>query len=98
RSKRDWSSDVCSSDLGTTDPGGPIPGITTRTGESLIVVAVGGENDNNAGITTTATNPLNFAEHYAEAATGAHGAITFSEALQTRSEERRVGKECRIGR
>ena len=48
-----------------------------------MVVAVAGEDDNNAAITTTGTNPAAYTEHYVESATGADGVITFSEAART---------------
>ncbi|TLY19906.1 MAG: DUF2341 domain-containing protein [Nitrospirae bacterium] len=67
---------------GTTDPS-VITGITTLTANSLVVVAVAGENDNNASIITTGTAPSAYAVHYVESATGAHGVITFSEAART---------------
>jgi hypothetical protein len=67
---------------GTTDPS-VITGITTLTANSLVVVAVAGENDNNASIIATGTNPAAYTEHYIESATGANGVITFSEFVRT---------------
>ncbi len=67
---------------GTADPS-TISGITTLTDESLVVVPVGGEDNNNASIITTGTNPSAYTEHYVEDNTGSDGAITFSEAART---------------
>lgn len=67
---------------GTTDPS-VFTGITTLTANSLVVVAVAGENDNNASIITTGTNPAAYTEHYVESTTGANGVITFSEFVRT---------------
>lgn len=73
---------VGTASTGTSDPA-TITGITTTSPESLIVVPVGGEDNNNASITTTGTNPAAYTEHYVEANTGSDGAITFSEAERT---------------
>ncbi len=67
---------------GTADPS-VITGITTLTADSLVVAAVAGEDNNNASIITTGTNPAAYTEHYVESAIGADGVITFSEALRT---------------
>lgn len=73
---------VGSASTGTTDPT-TITGITSLSPNSLIVVPVGGEDNNNASIITTGTDPAAYAEHYSESATGTDGAITFSEAART---------------
>ncbi len=67
---------------GTTDPS-VITGITTLTNDSLVVVAVSGEDNNNGSITTTGTNPAAYTEHYVESGVGNDGVITFSEAART---------------
>jgi len=67
---------------GTTDPS-VFTGITTLTADSLVVVAVAGEDNNNASIITTGTDPSAYTEHYVESTTGADGVITFSEAART---------------
>jgi hypothetical protein len=67
---------------GTTDPA-VITGITTLTAESLVVAAVGGEDDNNASIITTGTDPAAYTEHYVETNVGTDAVITFSEAERT---------------
>ncbi|MFZ3044157.1 MAG: MBG domain-containing protein [Minisyncoccia bacterium] len=67
---------------GTTDPA-TITGINTLSFDSLVVVPVGGEDNNNASIITTGTNPSAYTEHYDEVNTGADGAVTFSEAVRT---------------
>src|SRR5437867_505116 len=60
-----------------------ITGITTLTADSLVVVAVPGEDNNNASITTTGTDPAAYTEHYVESTTGADGVVTFSEFART---------------
>jgi hypothetical protein len=67
---------------GTADPS-VITGITTLTANSLVVAAVAGEDDNNASIITTGTNPAAYTALYAESPTGADGVITFSYAART---------------
>lgn len=67
---------------GTADPS-VITGITTLTNDSLVVVAVPGEDNNNGSIATTGTNPAAYTEHYVESAAGADGVVTFSEAVRT---------------
>lgn len=69
---------------GTGDPSG-IGTITPVIDEELVVVPVGGEDNNNAGISTSCVsgNPASFATHYVESAAGADGAITFSEGAQS---------------
>ena len=67
---------------GTTDPS-VFTGISTLTNDSLVVVAVAGEDNNNGSIVTTGTNPAAYTEHYAESGIGADGVITFSEAART---------------
>src|SRR5439155_20130798 len=67
---------------GAADPS-VITGITTLTADSLVVVAVPGEDNNNASIITTGTNPAAYTAHYVASATGADGVITFSEAART---------------
>jgi len=64
---------------GTADPA-PCTALTTTTEYSLAIVAIGGEDDNNAAITVTATDPrASWVEHYTEAITGADGMVSFSE-------------------
>src|SRR5690606_40496786 len=73
RFSRDWSSDVCSSDLGYS----ALPQITLSTGTQKISPASGipVPDANNGELKPTA--------------------VLSSSSLQSRSEERRVGKECR---
>ena len=76
---------VGTASTGTSDPAS-ITGINTATDNALVVVPVGGEDNNNAGITTTGTDPSSYTEHYLESSVGTagkRGAITFSEALRT---------------
>src|SRR5690349_24982143 len=69
RSLRDWSSDVCSSDLIEVNPGEGIAEVKmTAVGVSTVVGSVG---------TNARVNEFNMVYHV------------------DRSEERRVGKECR---
>src|SRR5699024_11867611 len=88
RSKRDWSSDVCSSDL-TMHLSTELLGLAVVAGESL-----GGVGNIQAAVGSTF--------HCAEntSAGGSSGKTNVEEAsegarLVVRSEERRVGKECR---
>lgn len=67
---------------GTADPS-VVNGITTLTDDSLVVCACGGEDNNNASIITSGTDPADYAEHYDEAPTGADGCVTFSEAARS---------------
>jgi len=67
---------------GTADPM-VLTGITTLSDDSLVVAAVAGEDNNNASITTTGTDPAAYTEHYVESGAGADGVITFSEAAKT---------------
>src|SRR2546421_3317076 len=76
RSDRDWSSDVCSSDLG----GNPVTVRGTSVEQPPTQVNGGGWNTSmRVGVVTT----------------GAPLANGDSVSVQFRSEERRVGKECR---
>src|SRR5207249_8358696 len=78
RSKRDWSSDVCSSDLG--------PFTATTVGDLL-------------GSSIFTVLCLEFNEHFSYGATYnfalSGNAVNGGVAGGNRSEERRVGKECR---
>jgi hypothetical protein len=67
---------------GTADPA-VLTGITTLTKNSLIVVPLAGEDNNNAIITTTGTDPANYTEHYTETPLGADFMFGFSEAART---------------
>src|SRR5699024_11441462 len=69
RSKRDWSSDVCSSDLGRGVPYAAITSLMSRV---------------DMGIGTAPLAPTKYPLH-------------LSASAYIRSEERRVGKECRSG-
>lgn len=66
----------------TSDPTS-VTAISTLSADALVVVPVGGEDNNNGAITTTGTDPAAYTEHYAESGTGDDGAITFSEAART---------------
>src|SRR5699024_11640610 len=89
RSKRDWSSDVCSSDL---YPRG-----------TAVLAAVEGTSSYGAGITTALlTEGIEVAEIRAlhrrsRARTGKSDPLDAEAAARTRSEERRVGKEGETG-
>lgn len=70
--------DFGASATGTSDPASCTALITTVNG-NLAIAALAGEDDNNAAITVTGTDPRNYVEHYAESATGTDGMVTFSE-------------------
>src|SRR5207248_5665858 len=86
RSYGDWSSDVCSSDLPRANRQSDQPSCKCRIG-SIRVARHTGMPAASAAIVITAP----------EAARSITGR-TFRERYQTRSEERRVGKECRARR
>src|SRR5206468_6266019 len=87
RSDRDWSSDVCSSDLRCTVTEGSFRLTCAASAGARLIVFVHGE----AGY-TQATSFLG-AHPMTPATIGA--VIVAILLLITRSEERRVGKECR---
>ena len=67
---------------GTADPA-VLTGITALSDESLIVAALAGEDRVPASITTTGTDPANYAEHYVETAVGGDALFGISEGAQT---------------
>jgi hypothetical protein len=73
---------VGSGQSGTADPAS-LTGITSLSANSLIVVALGGEDNNNATVTTTGTDPAAYSELYDESPTGADGMIAFSTERRT---------------
>src|SRR5207249_5159014 len=79
RSKRDWSSDVCSSDLLAIPTSARMPDVTAISVSTPVTV------NQPATVTVTGTNPCGAVR------------IDFGDAqvITFRSEERRVGKECR---
>src|SRR5207249_6317611 len=81
RSKRDWSSDVCSSDLNAW----------LRIGEDESVLVIVDRSEMGQGVTTAL--PMLLAEELE--ADWSRIRIEFAPADKARSEERRVGKECR---
>src|SRR5690606_40538191 len=86
RFSRDWSSDVCSSDLPVE---GPRYGVA---GEAELYV---GKvlSDEGAGADGTVLQGIDWAIE-----NGCHVlSLSLGSAMQPRSEERRVGKECRYG-
>src|SRR5207247_8492156 len=82
RSTRDWSSDVCSSDLMMRDP------LRSERHGRTLVVYVGAEYDslNEDSLRDLRTHLLSFAD--------LPDAENLVIDLSVRSEERRVGKEC----
>src|SRR5699024_11980295 len=85
RSKRDWSSDVCSSDLKEYYGGGLIPKNTAGHFDIMIALPVKEVFENETG------TGEEIAEKFRE------GELTTG-TINLRSEERRVGKECRAKR
>src|SRR5207249_7037160 len=89
RSKRDWSSDVCSSDLGSA-----VGVVTAPPGGSTIQFSAGDPlqmNGGIAGLANPGSNPATYP------ATSVGRLLMISYYIQ-RSEERRVGKECKSRR
>src|SRR5690606_39791973 len=89
RFSRDWSSDVCSSDLVTLSTKDHRFGKGREISENTF--------QTNHGVTLYFHDAKNIAEEF-----GSYGLSEFVEinepTLNTRSEERRVGKECRYRR
>src|SRR5207247_5599473 len=91
RSTRDWSSDVCSSDLTYTLF--PDSGCTAGTGTVVSTVNVDA-SDSVQSSTSTAPNPSgSYSFNAVYSGDSNNNAVT--SACEPRSEERRVGKECR---
>jgi len=67
---------------GTTDPA-VLTGITTLTPSSLVVAALGGEDDNNASVSWTATDPATLTDRYTESSTGSDGMVDFGHGVRT---------------
>src|SRR5258706_11482838 len=76
----DWSSDVCSSDLGIIRLDGTLNSSSASPPSNLLLLATSSPFESNNSITTTAFEPMLFAA---------------TSKTKFRSEERRVGKECR---
>src|SRR5699024_11776555 len=85
RSKRDWSSDVCSSDLGTsvTSDVSRIQAVQREVGEDIAIRIDVNQGWQSSASTMQALDKLKDVQ------------IDWLEQPVTRSEERRVGKECR---
>src|SRR5207249_7716160 len=88
RSKRDWSSDVCSSDLGRAD----IAGGCGRRDRRLAAYPIGAASVSERG---TGRIYLEIWSGLAQMKLTIEITGDLEAALKTRSEERRVGKECR---
>src|SRR5206468_8837202 len=93
RSDRDWSSDVCSSDLRRARPDPPTApkGGGQRGSARAAAAGGGGRSIDDAGPTTRAALITLRREDSGPRPCSVH----FGSALFARSEERRVGKECR---
>ena len=63
---------------GTADPA-LVTGLTTLTANALVVVPLIAEDNLDASIITTSTDPVNYIEHFAATATGADAEVSFSE-------------------
>src|SRR5690606_40946412 len=88
RFSRDWSSDVCSSDLYRGRPAGTQV-IKTEVAGKVRRMEAKAAFQGPLGNATVVQRSRSSAQH--------HHSIRFSEETQERSEERRVGKECRSG-
>src|SRR5699024_11918680 len=81
RSKRDWSSDVCSSDLLSLMA---IPGLTGYYSKDIIIESLYGSY-----------TVSGYIMYYIAVASATLTSIYSLRVMYLRSEERRVGKECR---
>src|SRR5207249_8134528 len=90
RSKRDWSSDVCSSDLGLLNSSGQVGG---ALGLAVLAALSAARSGALTGAGATPASALAGGFHIAWLAAAAIVGI----ALLVRSEERRVGKGGRCG-
>src|SRR5207253_8134538 len=88
---RDWSSDVCSSDLDWVTDNVPI---SWTAGETKIIT-VTATNDGGRVWPATGVNPVRLGYKWVSNATGNTFPGANKSPLAVRSEERRVGKECR---
>src|SRR5206468_7373509 len=89
RSDRDWSSDVCSSDLSVGNvAGSPSPSIPLPTGEGNAVGRCRAPTW--LRLSGNPQVPTDQNDHCA-------GILPMGTFIRLRSEERRVGKECRNG-
>src|SRR5690606_40631782 len=95
RFSRDWSSDVCSSDLGTT---GESPTLSQSEYRELVQAAVRFGHEANllviAGTGSNSTAHAVESQRFAHEA-GADGALSVNPYYNKRSEERRVGNDCK---
>src|SRR5207249_6969871 len=95
RSKRDWSSDVCSSDLFVTLAGSADKVLTGKLNNAGTVI----EKDSGRLVldgTATLNNQAG-GVHDFQSDAGMSPTTSAGLKLVNRSEERRVGKECRSG-
>lgn len=69
---------VNATNTGTGDPAS-LSSVTTSVDDTLVIAVIGGEDDNNTGVTVTATDPASLTSHYTSSAVGADGAIAFAE-------------------
>src|SRR5207245_5554982 len=92
---RDWSSDVCSSDLGAFKPVSVVRHMVPA-GTAAIVATAGGGGWGNPLHRELDRVRQDVLEGYVsiESAARDYGVIIDSQTLEVRSEERRVGKEC----
>src|SRR5690606_40276669 len=89
RFSRDWSSDVCSSDLGARGEGLSIYAFDTTTGDASHICATSSV-DNPTFLSVAPDTGVIYAN--SEVFSWHEGTVS---AYRFRSEERRVGKECR---
>src|SRR5699024_12123941 len=90
RSKRDWSSDVCSSDLKSNI----ITGADIEGGDVIVGLPSNGVHSNGFSLVRKITEHLDLQKQYEGLSRPLGEALLEPTKVYVRSEERRVGKEC----
>src|SRR5690606_39822568 len=94
RFSRDWSSDVCSSDLAVI--AADKMNVVYRGVENPMTISIPGIPDNAVNASAPGLSKASGSKYIMRPGSGREVTITASGTLPDRSEERRVGKECRI--